>query len=510
MSTNRSIPNMPARNPWLTDSVYPVSHMNPAATDAVPFAGPTGGKKLTRREVKAVPALFVSNPTIKKVGADIVVLAPGPFGIQKIIATGDAFELGSSLRTPGSKNRPARSTDRAIARPRCARSTPRAAAATTRGWPPFRICSRSSGWTSSRASTAPRTSIIDKDGFHYCVYGGTNLLKISDDNAARSPLRMAIRSVKVTEELPAELASSVTRVIGSAMTYDGYIVVAAPGALIVLDRDLYLKDALGFEDRRDHPERHRRRRGRWPLRRDLAGHGEGGVERRQALEVRQGRRLGLGGRHAERAEGPRARGHLARLGDDAQPSWSWPTNPDKLVVIAGAGESGTDAVAFWRDGIPAGFKQRTGTKSRRVADQLRVDVSQRSIEPSLEVLGYGVAVLNGAYPKPAHHPGLGDAFVSGVTRPAPLGIQKLVWNPEKTAFEKAWMNEEIDNTDWMVPGISAASGEMYVAHKEHGDYQYVGLDWKTGAIKDRWELSPTTAARGTGGAASRRSWKTPI
>jgi hypothetical protein len=39
---------MPARNPWLTDSVYPSSHFNPAATDSVLFAGPTKGKKLTR------------------------------------------------------------------------------------------------------------------------------------------------------------------------------------------------------------------------------------------------------------------------------------------------------------------------------------------------------------------------------------------------------------------------------------------------------------------------------
>ena len=101
--TERNIPNMPARNPWLTDSVYPVSHVNSAATDAVPFPGPTGGRKLSREQVKAVPVLFVSNPTIKKVGRDIVVLAPGTLGIQKIIATGDAFELVTSLRVPGAR-----------------------------------------------------------------------------------------------------------------------------------------------------------------------------------------------------------------------------------------------------------------------------------------------------------------------------------------------------------------------------------------------------------------------
>jgi hypothetical protein len=38
----------------------------------------------------------------------------------------------------------------------------------------------------------------------------------------------------------------------------------------------------------------------------------------------------------------------------------------------------------------------------------------------------------------------------------------------------------------MVPVVSAATGLMYCAHKEKGDYQYVGLDWMTGELKERW------------------------
>ena len=162
------------------------------------------------------------------------------------------------------------------------------------------------------------------------------------------------------------------------------------------------------------------------------------------------------------------------------------SDPDKLVVIADADESGTHAVAFWRDAIPADFKQRPGVKSRRIADQIRIDISRLTVEPPPEVLGYSVAFLNSTYPKPAKLPGIGNAFVSGVTRPAPMGIQKFNWDPVRHAFERAWINYEIDNTDWMVPSISMVTGAMYVAHKEHGNYVYVGLDWETGKIKDRW------------------------
>ena len=61
-----SAPNMPARNPWLTDSVYPTSHFNPGATDSVLFAGPATGKTLTREDVKVVSNVMVSNPAVKK------------------------------------------------------------------------------------------------------------------------------------------------------------------------------------------------------------------------------------------------------------------------------------------------------------------------------------------------------------------------------------------------------------------------------------------------------------
>ena len=44
---------------------------------------------------------------------------------------------------------------------------------------------------------------------------------------------------------------------------------------------------------------------------------------------------------------------------------------------------------------------------------------------------------------------------------------------------------------------------MYVGHKEHGDYQVVGLDWATGAVKDRWELPDDSRAwNGYGGVAT--------
>src|SRR3954471_12372930 len=45
---------------------------------------------------------------------------------------------------------------------------------------------------------------------------------------------------------------------------------------------------------------------------------------------------------------------------------------------------------------------------------------------------------------------------------------------------------EVNNSDITAPMVSAATSLLYCAHKENGDYQYVGLDWMPGALRERW------------------------
>ena len=78
-----SIPHMPARNPYLTDSVYPISHFNPAATDSVAHAGPTKGRLLTAKDITVIPNLFVSGPTVKREGDATIVIAPRSDGLPR-------------------------------------------------------------------------------------------------------------------------------------------------------------------------------------------------------------------------------------------------------------------------------------------------------------------------------------------------------------------------------------------------------------------------------------------
>jgi len=479
----QQLPNMPAPNPWLTRSVYPTSHFNGGATDSVLFAGPAKGGMLVReRDVKVVPNLMVSNPTVKKIGSDTVMFASGIFGVRKILATGKAFENLSFTPYPGYEDRAARTDEKRVAMllaeldaARRAKDDAKLISLTTNGL-------ESIGWNLVDGINGVY-NMFDRDGFHYCVFGGTKVLKSTDDNKVRDSVRI-VKAVDVAAAMPPAEAKAISRIIGLNMTYDGHIAAAAPGALVVLDRDLNVKSYVAFPGEAvDNNIAIDERNGIYVV-----------TSRRMLKVIWSGQKLSTDEKDGAWESGYEwipdeealAAGSISRGSGTTPTLMGFGNDPDKFVVIADAARSGTNLVAFWRDDIPADFQQKPGTKSRRIADQARIEISQITIEPSPNVLGYGAAVINGSYPKPVKYPGAPNAFTAGVTRPAPLGVQKFIWNPKTRQFDKAWVNREVDNSDIMVPVVSAATGLMYCAHKENGDYQYVALDWMTGELKERW------------------------
>tara|TARA_R110001599_G_scaffold353815_1_gene598775 strand:+ start:17664 stop:18824 length:1161 start_codon:yes stop_codon:yes gene_type:complete len=163
---------------------------------------------------------------------------------------------------------------------------------------------------------------------------------------------------------------------------------------------------------------------------------------------------------------------------------------DKLVVISDGSPDGANLVAFWRDTIPADFKQQTGTLSRRIAGQIPIEISDTTIEASLVTHGNGVIVVNSTYPDPAPVPGdlISNAFLSGTTREPPRGIRKFEWLPAEDRFVESWSMPDIDNTDWMPPAVSTSNGLVYIANRRNDIYEYLAADWETGAVKAVWEF----------------------
>ena len=244
--------------------------------------------------------------------------------------------------------------------------------------------------------------------------------KTTDDNDPKKPIRL-VKAKNVTEDLPPDLAKSVTRIIGIGMTYDGHIVAAAPGAIFLLDRDLNVKGTITFPG-------------------EAVDNGVA-VDEKGIYVVTSARLLKIvwtgtklsydeadGGWQSEyntmSEEDSKAAGALSRGSGTTPTLMGFGNDSDKLVVIADADKNGANLVAFWRDQIPAGFKQKPGTRSARIADQIRADISKVTIEVSAAVLGYDVAVINTTFPKPLRDVRdiWGQVMTAGVTRPAPLGM----------------------------------------------------------------------------------------
>ncbi|MBO3276870.1 hypothetical protein [Pseudomonas schmalbachii] len=474
--------DLPNRNTWLTDSVYPISHDNPAATDSVAHAGPTKGRKLGAADVKSVPTVFTSNPTVKKEGDQTIVIAAGIDGIRKINATGERYDLVSVLPYPGLEAYNAKASPEAIQA--LLEETDAARRAGDDG--KLLALSKKVEALGFERRFVPNGvyNMIDKDGNHYAAFGGLQILKSTDDNDPQKPLRV-VKSQNFASALPAELQKSA--IVGMGMTYDGHIAAAAHGALMLVDRDLNLMGTLLFPGE--------------AVENSICIDEKGGIyvvtSKRMLKVVWTGTKLSYdeadGGWETEyntmSPEQAASMGALTRSGG----SGTTPTlmgfgnDPDKLVVISDGDSKGANLVAFWRDEIPAGFKQKPGTKSARIADQIPLEISKATVEPSPAVLGYGVALLNNTYEKAAADI-WGNAMTAGVTRPAPKGVVKFDWDTSSKSFKKSWVNTEVDNTDVMVPVISAKSDMIYLASKQNGDYEYVGLDWKTGKQKASWQF----------------------
>ncbi len=485
LAANAADINLPAKNPWAATGPYPMSHHNPAQTDVSIVDGPSVGKKLTRDDAKTVPVTWCSAPIVKKVGDETIVIAGTPIGLVKIKATGEDFEWVSTMPYPGLEGEHDDVTSETITGVMTRIDEKR------RKKQDWRLLFQSALmlWRfemnmSNGGSGA--YGVIDKDGYHYTPFDRVKIVKSFDGNEVDAPLA-PVKHVDVTEFVPSELADDIVRILGIGMTYDGHLVAAATGSLFVFDRDLAYKDHIEFPG--EHIE-------------NTIAIDEQGI---YLVTSKNMRKIVWDGNSLSTDEADGAwtssydvmpEGEAISRGAASHGSGTTPTllgfgdDEDKLVVISDGHPEGAQIVAFWRQDIPEDFVQKPGTQSRRIADQIRFEISPTTVEASPLIYGNGVLVPNSTYPESAPAPFhiIGNAFLSGITREPPRGMQKFEWLPEENRFTKGWFLPEIDNTDWMPPTLSPQNGLVYIADKREGTYEYRAVDWQSGELVARWEF----------------------
>ena len=478
--------NLPAANPWVADSAYPISHHNSAQTDVTPIDGPTVGKRLTRNEVKTIPLLWCSAPIYKQVDEGTVVVASNPMGLIKVRANGEDFELISNVPYPGREDVHAEVTDEKIMQVMADLDVAR------RQGQDWRIL-LNSWWMYYKLNINMRTmpsgayAVFDSEGYHYTFYDNFHLIKSFDDNKVDQPL-LPVKFANIINQLPTPDSEGIDKILGINMTYDGHIAIAATGAVIVANRDLQLMDYKLFHG--EHVEN------------SIAVDKDNGIYVVTSVNMHQ---LVWTGEKLSREESDGAwsspydvmpEGEAQAMGAASHGSGTTPAllgfgdDEDKLVVISDGNPDNAQIVAFWRNEIPADYKQKPNTKSRRIAGQIPFTLSKTTVEASPVVYGNGVLVVNSTYPEPSPigMDLISNAFLAGTTRKAPMGIQKYEWLPEENRFVTSWSIADVDNTDWMPPAVSTANGLVYIASKRNNTYEYFAADWMTGEKKATWEF----------------------
>jgi hypothetical protein len=489
--------SLPTPNPFVSPSSYPISHHNSAQTDSTPVDGPRISKQLTLDDAQYVPVLWCSAPTYKHIGDETVVIASTPLGLVKIRATGEDFTMVSNVPYPGREDVHAEGTDEAILDVMASIDEHR------REKNDIRLLL--SSWymyyklnVNTRTMPSGSYAVIDSDGYHYATFDRQNLVKSFDNNDVDAPM-VPIKHRNVFEQLPPKIAAELSPsegfsmdykgLMGISMTYDGHLALASAGAVIITDRELEVKDYIIFPGER--------------VENSIAVDEGNGI---YVVTSQNMHKLVWTGEKLSQSENDGAwtsayevmpEGEAKERGAASHGSGTTPSllgfgeDDDKLVIISDGSPNGANIVAFWRDEIPADFKQKPGTISRRIADQIPMTFgSGTTVEASPVTYDNGVIVIDSTYPDPGPVPGdlISSAFLAGTTRAAPRGLQKYDWLSEENKFVKSWAIADVDNTDWMPPAVSHANGLVYIANKKDDVYEYFAADWETGEIKATWRF----------------------
>ncbi|WP_231353292.1 hypothetical protein [Pseudomonas tussilaginis] len=161
---------------------------------------------------------------------------------------------------------------------------------------------------------------------------------------------------------------------------------------------------------------------------------------------------------------------------------------DKLVVITDGAQK-MRLVAFWRDQLPAGWTQKPGTLSARIADQQQVDmgsdVDTVQSEQSVSTYGGYAFVVNNIISKDAPYLARDNYYVSmlnGATRPGPKGVAMLKWDQKADGWKQLWMRNDVSSIS-TVPMISGG-GRMAIIDgyftRDWNNRYHIGMDLDSG------------------------------
>jgi hypothetical protein len=449
------------KNPFLySESVCPIIHFDSAQTDSQPVGWwARGDHEVTADELDFVPLSWASHSMLHRRyrdGSDVL-LVTGNASAAKLRVADDRLELVGECVVP--------SQEQSYAPPEAVAQLLEAMDAgfmdESAYLPPF-VEYATAYHQGVNNGAYGVYSLLDLDGHLYAGYG-TSLTRFTDsgDGGSSAPLEIT-GTLDIKDHLPAELAKTVSRFLGINMTYDGFLVVAMPGVVAVVSRDLSHVFAA-------------------PMPGEAIDNGiclddDRGVYVVTSAYMRKlvwtGSQLSV-----DEADGAWKEpypyvtdkpGLWLSRGAGATPTcMGFGPDEDHLVVLSDAGDP-VKVVAFWRDEIPSDTQPVDGVASLRTASAVKLDFPiATTIEWSAQVCRDGVLMFASDFPDPAVLPGaeahaMQTTLASmGYTREGPRGAQRFRWNTDTKTLEASWLYTD-RSMAWTLSPVSSTDDVIYL------------------------------------------------
>lgn len=504
-SNDHNPENKPAGNPYLASSLYAITHFDSSQSDSTPYGPPRG--------------VFTIDPAMAPI------CYGGPVNIMTLASTDPDYmwAVGNDRVSYVYKGEGKWSEVKGA-------RFEGLADATDKVFPPvpddnFRLFGESTGAKEMNAASMDAYLksllgdsyssrfghgtyvMVDKDNVVYTNYGNTLYgltLKDPDNPSAGIDIRYKLENLvdKIQGNDPSPPEG--TRIFGLTMTYDGNIIVAFSNGVAVIDRNLNVESKFFY--RFGDTE---------TVTNSIAVDEQNGIYVAVASSKGEDKSLmrkliWTGTEISDKESDGAWSSFYDTSGTELPPIIKWgngtgstPTlmgfgsDPDKLVVITD-GAKQMKLVAFWRDSIPAGFVQKPGTASRRIAGQIDVTCGLSPLpewiqsEQSVVVSGYGAFVVNnipadtdtvsGDIPK--ENKILGVALI-GPAYDAPYGVERFEWDMSSQEWVSRWDRSDVSSTS-MIP-VHSESGNMALinGYSSENGWEVLGFDWNSGETVHR-------------------------
>lgn len=469
-----ALPHHAPPNPYLSAPTYGITHMDSSQSDTFPYLVPRGTFHVDPRTQPRSAGGPINIMTLASTSPHFMWIS-STSGVRYVDVSDGGFRTVAELPAPGVKTVPVGELDRVLGQRFTSLDQVRAAV--------------EGEWKlNDRVLGNGTYSLVDSDNRLYYSTSDSRVLVVELVDSANPSAGIRVAKTLDYKQFFAKDAKGPVpeTTVGLAMTYDGHLVVATTKGVGVLNRDMSGTPSqihFGADE---------------IVSNSVAVDSGGGIY--VASDKRMRKLVWTGSKLSEdSADGawsaPYDTGEQPPSVKFGSGTGSTPTlmgfgdDADKLVVITD-GSDQMKLVAFWRDEIPAGFQQKPGTRSNRIAGQMPVTAGLNPLpkfiqsEQSVVVNGYGAFVVNNIRPQ-GDPDKLVDVIAGGPVLDPPHGMQRFQWDPATHEWKSVWTRGDVVATS-MVPGASSQSGIVAVNGYTKADgWEVTGLDWNTGETVQR-------------------------